>query len=131
MVFQIWSQEGRSGLHLAPQSPNHVSHLSSAEPPEIVPFTFGKLILDEGDRAQVMCSVLRGDPPVSITWSLAGKDVTSDPAMSTTQLGGSASFLSIESIGYRHEGNFTCTASNKAGAVSYTAVLRVNGRRRV
>jgi hypothetical protein len=99
----------------------------SLEPPEIVPFSFGKPILNEGDRAQIICSVVRGDPPITITWSAAGRDVSADPALVTAQLGGTASFLSIEAVAYRHEGEFTCTARNAAGARSYTAALKVNG----
>jgi hypothetical protein len=71
--------------------------------------------------------VVRGDPPITITWSAAGRDVSADPALSTLQLGGTASFLSIDSVSYRHEGEFTCTARNEAGSRSYTAVLKVNG----
>ena len=71
--------------------------------------------------------MVRGDPPITITWSAAGRDVSADPALSTAQLGGTASFLSIEAVSYRHEGEFTCTARNAAGARSYTAALKVNG----
>ena len=37
------------------------------------------------------------------------------------------SVLMISSVGYRHSGTYTCTASNKAGSVSLSADLRVNG----
>ena len=71
--------------------------------------------------------MVRGDPPITITWSAAGRDVSADPALVTAQLGGTASFLSIEAVAYRHEGEFTCTARNAAGSRSYTAALKVNG----
>ena len=35
--------------------------------------------------------------------------------------------LVITSVSRDHDGNYTCTAKNQAGAVSETAVLKVNG----
>ena len=37
------------------------------------------------------------------------------------------SVLMISNVGYRHSGTYTCTASNKAGSVSLSTELRVNG----
>ena len=35
--------------------------------------------------------------------------------------------LTIQSIGYRHSGTYTCTASNDAGSRSQSVQLKVNG----
>ena len=99
----------------------------SSEPPSIVPFSFGADSVDEGLYAQVSCIVQRGDVPLTITWSLKGDIVSSEPGMSTSQVGPRASILSIHSVGYRHSGTYTCTARNAAGTTSYAAELRVNG----
>ncbi len=70
----------------------------------------------------------RGDDPISITWSLKGDVVSSEPSMNTAQIGPRASILSIDSVGYRHSGTYTCMARNPAGVATYAAELRVNGR---
>ena len=37
-----------------------------SEPPEILPFDFGKTVLDEGDFAHLSCIVTKGDIPINI-----------------------------------------------------------------
>ena len=101
-------------------------HLFS-ELPSIVPFSFGRAIVDEGDFAQVTCSISKGDEPLKVSWSLKGDVVSSEPSLSTTMIGKRTSILIIDSVGYRHSGVYTCHASNKAGSVSYHTELRVNG----
>ena len=95
-------------------------------PPEIVPFTFGDDAINQGDSAQVACFIRKGDKPVSITWSLKGDVISSDPDMTTTLLG-QTSLLTITSVSYRHSGTYTCRASNLAGSQTHSAELRVNG----
>ncbi len=92
-----------------------------------MPLTFGKDTLDEGEFAQLVCIVSKGDEPLTITWALKGDDVSSEPGLSTTTLGTRTSMLTIQSVGYRHSGTYTCTAKNRAGTASQTAELKVNG----
>ena len=89
--------------------------------------SFGEDIVDEGSFGQLMCSVTKGDPPFSFTWSLQGDIVHSEPGLSTSQIGGRASILMINSIGHRHTGRYTCTVSNEAGQTSESTDLKVNG----
>ena len=93
----------------------------------IMPLTFGADVLDEGQFAQVICIVGKGDEPLTITWSLQGEIVSSEPSLTTNSLGSRTSMLTIQSVGYRHSGIYTCTASNNAGSSSKSAVLKVNG----
>ena len=97
------------------------------EPPELTPMSFGKEIVDEGNHGMLLCSVVKGDPPFSFTWSLHGDKVHTEPGLTTNQIGGQASMLTITSIGHRHSGKYTCTVSNIAGQVSESTILRVNG----
>ncbi len=93
-----------------------------------MPITFGRETLDEGDYAQVFCTVTKGDEPLTISWSLQGEIVSSEPSLTTNSLGSRASILTIQSVGYRHSGLYTCTASNQAGVASESVELKVNGR---
>jgi hypothetical protein len=92
-----------------------------------VPFSFGSEAVNEGDLAQLSCVVRKGDEPVKISWSLKGDVISSEPSITTTMLGTRMSVLMISSVGYRHSGTYTCTASNKAGSQFLSAVLKVNG----
>lgn len=98
-----------------------------SEPPVLMPLTFGADILDEGQFAQVVCIVGKGDEPLTISWSLQGEIVSSEPSLSTSSLGSRTSMLTITNVGYRHSGTYTCTASNSAGSASQSVELRVNG----
>ena len=65
--------------------------------------------------------------PLSITWSLKGDIVSSDPVLSTTMIGQQTSLLSISFVDYQHSGVYTCRAENTAGIAMYSAELKVNG----
>ena len=93
-----------------------------------MPLTFGAELLNEGQFAQVVCIVTQGDEPLAISWSLQGEAVSSEPSLTTTALGTRSSMLTIQSVGYRHSGTYTCTASNKAGSKSESVQLKVNGK---
>ena len=74
------------------------------------------------------CVVSKGDKPLTITWSLKGDIINSDPTLSTTMLGTQASMLVITAVDYHHSGVYTCRAENPAGITSYSAELLVNGK---
>ena len=98
-----------------------------AELPEIVPFDFGGESVNEGESAMIMCNIRKGDKPYHITWNLKGDIVSSDPDLVTTMLGNQASLLTINNVGFRHSGVYTCRAENEAGVTSYSTELKVNG----
>ncbi len=83
--------------------------------------------MNEGEYAQVTCSISKGDEPLKISWSLKGDVISSEPSLTTTMIGTRTSILIISSVGYRHSGHYTCHASNKAGSAKYTTELLVNG----
>ena len=89
--------------------------------------SFGKEIVDEGSHGMLFCSVVNGDAPFSFSWSLHGDIVHTEPGLTTNQIGGRASMLTIDSVGHRHSGTYTCTVSNIAGQVSESTELKVNG----
>ena len=75
-----------------------------------------------------MCAISRGDRHLSITWSLKGDIISSDPTLTTTMIGQQTSMLMISSVDYQHSGVYTCRAENPAGITSYSAELLVNGK---
>ena len=98
-----------------------------AVPPELIPLTFGKDVVDEGNFAQLSCIAMSGDEPLTISWTFHGQDLSSDLGIMTTPIGSRGSMLIISNVGHKHSGNYTCTAKNEAGSKSETAVLKVNG----
>ena len=96
-----------------------------------MPFSFGDEAVNEGEFVQVTCNIKRGDLPLKISWSLKGDIVSSEPAITTTMIGTRTSILMINSVGYRHSGEYTCIAQNKAGSSYFSTDLKVNGRESV
>ncbi len=94
----------------------------------MVPFSFGADAANEGSFAQITCVVSEGDEPLTISWSFHGHNLTTDFGIMTQNMGTRVSSLMISSVGHKHMGQYTCTASNSAGKASYSANLRVNGR---
>ena len=93
-----------------------------------MPLNFGSDVLDEGEFAQLLCIVRKGDEPLTLSWALKGAKISSEPGLTTSSLGTRTSMLTISSVGYRHSGTYTCTAKNHAGVTSQTAELKVNGK---
>ncbi|KAL7739018.1 hypothetical protein ACLKA6_001928 [Drosophila palustris] len=105
-------------------------------------------------RTQIMCSSSQGDQPFNITWhrnnvailSNAPIDKSStgainqltmltkpgeellppDPSLTINQYTPFSSILSIHNVSSWHNGNYTCSVTNHAGTVEYTAVLSVS-----
>jgi hypothetical protein len=100
---------------------------SYIEPPQVGHFQFPSETVDAGSYAQISCSVIKGDEPLKISWSLHGDVISSGPSITTTMIGTRTSILIISNVGYRHSGDYACRATNKAGTATHSAQLRVNG----
>ncbi|XP_026295728.1 Down syndrome cell adhesion molecule isoform X48 [Apis mellifera] len=95
--------------------------------PQIFPFTFGDEPVNSGEAISATCSILKGDFPMDISWAFDGTPI--DPERSdqyTITKSKRLSVLAIDAVAARHAGEYTCTASNRAGASSHTAALAVN-----
>ena len=116
-------------------------HLSVQMKPVIDPFTFSKT-LHEGQRYNVLCSVTRGDSPLTIKWFKDGRllgpstnhqvnMVSSSSAeysgINVIQITEYSSTLIFESLRPDHRGNYTCQASNRAGSAAITQSMIVHG----
>ncbi|XP_043509532.1 Down syndrome cell adhesion molecule-like protein Dscam2 isoform X5 [Frieseomelitta varia] len=96
--------------------------------PQIAPFSIGEEPANWGEQVSAMCSILKGDSPIEIRWSLNGEPIAraSHPDVSVTKTGRKNSVLIIDSVTAHHAGEYTCVASNLVGSVSRSAVLSVN-----
>ncbi|XP_076297106.1 Down syndrome cell adhesion molecule 1 isoform X24 [Lasioglossum baleicum] len=95
--------------------------------PQIAPFVIAEEPANWGDSISVVCAIIKGDLPIEISWALNGEPIERKRwdinILATTKKN---SILSIESVAARHAGEYTCSASNKAGATSHSATLVVN-----
>nr|XP_034174414.1 Down syndrome cell adhesion molecule-like protein Dscam2 isoform X33 [Osmia lignaria] len=96
--------------------------------PQILPFAFGDEPSNWGELISVTCSVTKGDQPLEISWAFNGTPIDSqhgsDVVIASTNKKNSV--LTIESVAARHAGEYTCSASNRAGATTHSAQLTVN-----
>lgn len=95
-------------------------------PPQILPFDFGEESVDSGELASVTCSVHKGDLPIEILWHHNNRSLTEGYGV-TIMKNKKVSTLSIDSVSFENAGQYTCVATNRAGSVSHTATLNVNG----
>ena len=97
--------------------------------PQILPFAFGDEPASWGELVSVTCSVAKGDQPLEISWAFNGTPIDShhgsDVVIGSTNKKNSV--LTIESVAARHAGEYTCSASNRAGATTHSSRLTVNG----
>lgn len=110
-----------------PPPPNETNLVSLAIVlPHITPFEFeGEANTD--DSVQLTCYVSKGDTPLTISWTLNGKKISSHSGISVVPIGERTSLLIISSVQAEHAGVYTCTAANRAGQVVHNATLLVNG----
>ncbi|XP_011645362.1 Down syndrome cell adhesion molecule-like protein Dscam2 isoform X7 [Pogonomyrmex barbatus] len=96
--------------------------------PQIAPFSISEEPANWGEQISAVCSILKGDLPIEIRWSLNGEIITrlTHPDVIITNTGKKTSLLTIESVTARHAGEYSCVASNLVGSVSRSAILSVN-----
>lgn len=82
-----------------------------------------------GESVHLTCHVSKGDKPLQITWSFQGREILyhNNMGITTTKLGDKASVLSISTAMGQHSGNYTCSASNRAGRTNHTAIVNIHG----
>ncbi|KAI4496436.1 hypothetical protein M0804_000246 [Polistes exclamans] len=111
---------------------SHTAALAVNVAPQIVPFSISDEPANWGEAVSAVCTVGKGDLPIEVSWALNGEPISDanhgDVSISST--GKRVSLMTIEAVSARHAGEYTCTASNAAGATSYSAILAVNGTQR-
>lgn len=92
-----------------------------------MPFDFGLEPVNDQEIVVVTCTATKGDIPLNISWFFNGSPVISGANGIVLLNSKRTSQLTIESVGHRNQGNFTCLVQNHAGAINHTAELFVNG----
>lgn len=95
-------------------------------PPVIEPFAFPEVI-EEGARSKILCSVTKGDSPITIQWLKDGKPLAADLDVTENELDEFSKVLFFPRVELRHRGNYTCIARNSAASASYTAAMVIHG----
>nr|XP_042906082.1 Down syndrome cell adhesion molecule-like protein Dscam2 [Parasteatoda tepidariorum] len=94
--------------------------------PKVSKFSFQDN-LHEGMRTAVTCIVVAGDGPLSTRW-MKDESPLDERSLDATVIPAEEGFVStitIKSLTHKHNGNYTCLATNDVGTGSYTAMLTV------
>lgn len=84
--------------------------------------------LNVGERASLTCSVIKGDLPLTITWSKNKRLLNkAKDQMSITQVDQYNSLLVIDGVAPHHSGNYSCLARNPVAEEIISQHLTVNG----
>lgn len=102
----------------------HSLPLPLTVPPLIQPFEFPPASI--GQLLYIPCVVSSGDMPIHITWRKDGHVILSGSGV-TIESKEFMSSLQISSVSLKHNGNYTCIASNDAATVSRERQLIVRG----
>ncbi|XP_048837353.1 Down syndrome cell adhesion molecule-like protein 1 homolog isoform X1 [Brienomyrus brachyistius] len=85
-------------------------------PPLIQPFDFPPTSI--GKLMYIACVVSSGDMPIRITWRKDGQEIVSGSSGVNIETKEFMSSLQIPKVSLKHNGNYTCIASNDAATVS-------------
>ncbi|KAH6921922.1 hypothetical protein HPB50_006467 [Hyalomma asiaticum] len=99
-----------------------------ADAPRVHSFAFPK-DHQRGRTVAVTCIVDHGTPPFNFAWSKDGRPLraTGSDKPVSKMITESVSVLTVPNVDAGDVGNYTCTASNAAGADSFTAELVISG----
>ncbi|RWS16811.1 Down syndrome cell adhesion molecule-like protein, partial [Dinothrombium tinctorium] len=97
--------------------------------PVLSPFLFANN-LEEGMRTSVLCSVIAGDPPITIDWFKDGIPLNSvlNLKFQIVALNEFVTSLTVSKVDRHYSGNYTCKASNHIASANYTATLQVKSK---
>lgn len=134
-ILARWAIHGRRGRrHSSRESRSRsprvvalIEYFSVA--PQIAPFSIGDEPANWGEAVSAVCTIVKGDLPIELAWALNGQPISANnhPDITISSTGKRVSLMTIEAVSGSHAGEYTCTASNAAGATSYSATLAVNG----
>ncbi|KAK7578218.1 hypothetical protein V9T40_010423 [Parthenolecanium corni] len=94
-------------------------------PPKLNPIA-SHTVLNVGERASLTCTVIKGDLPLTISWSKDGHPFKSKQHSTITQVDQFNSILVIDNVTPHHSGNYSCIARNPVAEEIIIQHLMVN-----
>ncbi|CAN7938942.1 unnamed protein product, partial [Ixodes hexagonus] len=117
------NQEVRATTQLVFQIKFAFTH---AVPPVIDAHFFPEtIVVDEGSRSRLLCSVSKGDGPLRFTWFKDGRELTSVPDGSL-QYSDDSAMIKFRKVRFRDRGKYTCFVTNDAAGDNRTTDVVVN-----
>lgn len=104
----------------------YLCYLSFSVLPKLKPFDTDNEPLMMDEFFQVLCTAIHGDHPMQFSWLLGNQTVYPSERI-RIDFTKRSSTLSIESVSGDDAGNYTCVASNRAGATESVVELVVKG----
>lgn len=78
-----------------------------------------------GERLTLTCAVTKGDLPLSFSWTVNDRQISSSGgAVKTVQIDPYTNLLSVDSLQPSHSGNYTCSVDNLAITTSTASHTR-------
>ncbi|GFT38336.1 ig-like domain-containing protein [Nephila pilipes] len=80
-----------------------------------------------GERADIICTLRRGDLPVTFKWFFNGREIRGEELGKVTSYDVRSSVYLMDKLRAENVGNYTCTVSNAAGSDTASGQLLVEG----
>lgn len=85
-----------------------------------------EIVLEEGERLQISCNVIKGSPPIKFSWYHNGEKISHHLNLVVAD-SGFLSLLTSKEVSRQHAGYYTCKADNNAGTAFKNATVLIEG----
>nr|XP_042896898.1 uncharacterized protein LOC122269149 [Parasteatoda tepidariorum] len=106
---------------------NFIMEIQSLEAPALQKPLMIPSDLRLGDRADIICTLRRGDLPVTFKWYFNGREIRGEELGKVTSYDVRSSVYLIDKLKAGNVGNYTCMVSNVAGSDTASGQLLVEG----
>ncbi|GFW88090.1 down syndrome cell adhesion molecule-like protein [Trichonephila clavipes] len=79
-----------------------------------------------GQRLSITCTVIKGDPPITLKWLRDEHALKKDGDIRIHNLADYSSTLLFDPVKPEHRANYTCVASNEAGSERHSAAMVIH-----
>ncbi|XP_035221790.1 Down syndrome cell adhesion molecule-like protein Dscam2 [Stegodyphus dumicola] len=93
--------------------------------PVIEPFNLPPSV-QMGQRLSITCTVIKGDPPITLKWLRDDHVLKKDGDVRIHNLADYSSTLLFDPVKPEHRANYTCIASNEAGSERHSAAMVIH-----
>ncbi|XP_067138802.1 cell adhesion molecule Dscam1-like isoform X2 [Centruroides vittatus] len=93
--------------------------------PVIEPFTLPASV-HMGQRLSITCTVIMGDPPITIQWLRDNQPLVKQNDIKIHNLADYSSTLLFEAVKPNHRANYSCLAKNEAGIAQHNAAMVIH-----